>query len=102
MIYQRNLFDFVDIERREPLHSFSPPTVVYESLAETEYYKTKMPRYCGRPLPLFSDSGPTDGLSISIQITDLSASSLIVHTELIDQATLGSAYKEVLDEYYSK
>lgn len=46
MIYQRNLFDFVDIERREPLHSFSPPTVVYESLAETEYHKTKMPRYC--------------------------------------------------------
>ena len=55
------------------------------------------------PLPLFSAAGgTTDGLSISIQITDLSASNLIVHTELIDQATSGSAYKEVLDEYYSK
>ncbi len=55
------------------------------------------------PLPLFSNSGSTtDGLSISITITDLSANSLVVHTELIDQATSGSAYKEVLDEYYSR
>lgn len=56
------------------------------------------------PLPLFSGagSGTTDGLSISIRITNLSANNLTVHTELIDQATSGSAYREVLDEYYSR
>lgn len=82
-------------------YSLSGKTIVFSNY-QSKYSGGPFGVIRPSPLPLFSDSGPTDGLSISIQIIDLSASSLIVHTELIDQATLGSAYKEVLDEYYSK
>lgn len=55
------------------------------------------------PLPLFSAKGSDfSALAISIQITDLSANSLAVHTELIDKATSGSAYREVLEQGYTR